>query len=198
MIPEEEIRQTLADILSRPEYQESGASWFELLMRIIYDWVDKIFRYQGIVEPTVGQRNFASAVLVILFLILCGLIIYALTRIRKVIISRRRGLNEDIGLSPDEWDTRYGAAIAAGNYQEAFRCAWRYTVAWLNDHERLVERRGLTTGEAVAEANLQGDAFAAFTNRFDEAMYAKRHATAQDVAQAGQWREAIMREVVGK
>lgn len=198
MVPEQEIRETLADILGRPEYQGSTASWFELWNRIVWDWLDKFFFVDDLVEPTIGQRNFASGIILVLFIILIALVMYALTRIRKVIIARRRGLLDDIGLTPDEWNTRYTAALAAGDYNEAFRCAWRHTLSWLNEHERVVERKGLTTGEAVAEAGLTGPAFAAFTKRFDQAMYARRPAGEQDVAQAGEWREAIFREVRGR
>lgn len=198
MVPEEEIRETLADILSRPEYQGSTASWFELWNRIVWDWLDRLFSIEKLVEPTVGQRNFGSALILVFFILVLAGVIYALTKIRKVIIARRQGLVDDIGLSPDEWNSRYTAALAAGDYNEAFRCAWRHTLAWLNEHERVVERRGLTTGEAVAEANLNAPAFAAFTNRFDQAIYARRPAGEQDVAQAGAWRDAIFREVRGR
>lgn len=198
VVPEQEIRETLAEILSRTEYQGSTASWFELWNRIVWDWLNKFFFFNEVVEPTVGQRNFASALILILFVILCILAIYAISRIRKVIIARRRGLQDDIGLTPDEWSTRYSTAVAAGDFNEAFRCAWRHTLAWLNEHERVVERKGLTTGEAVTEAGLSDPAFASFTQRFDQALYARRPAGEQDVAQAAEWRDAIFREVKGR
>lgn len=195
MTPESEIREAVAEIMAGAEFRADGTTWLTLLDRVVDDFMNWVFDTWNLGDPTPVQRQVISALLVVGVILLLILAVFLALRVRSVIRRRRMAIHEDIGVSPAEWAARYDAALAQGNWQEAFRCAWRRTVAELAQADRLVERRGLTTGEAVIEAGLTGPAFAAFTRRFEQAFYARKHATQDDIVQAGLWRDAISQEV---
>lgn len=194
MTPESEIREALDEIMGRLEMRGGSSRLKALIERIMDDLVNTIFDWLAIDNVTDAHRDLATLVIILAILALIGLGIFLAFRIRVNIRKRRMAIQDDIGFTPDEWFTRYQQALNQGDIQEAFRCAWRRTLAELTAKDRVVERRGLTTGEAVKEAKLMDPAFASFTQRFEQAIYANRRAVQEDIVQAELWRAAIHRE----
>ncbi|WP_336248780.1 DUF4129 domain-containing protein [Stomatohabitans albus] len=195
MIPASEIREAIEDILARSEFRGSHLAWYERLIDVVGTWIEDFLKLFDVDIPEEPRTVVASIVVIVGFLLALAIIIFLVYRIRTVQRTKRKGIEEDLGLTPAEWEQRYTQAVAEGDMHEAFRCIWRSTVAELDVAGRVTERRGLTTGEAVAEAGLKGDAFAVFTKRFEQAMYAGKQATGDDVSRAVQWRSTILEEV---
>lgn len=106
----------------------------------------------------------------------------------------RRGARSDVDAPavvvtrrpPADWLADARAAEAAGDHAEAVRCGYRAVIAMLAGRGEVDEQPGRTVGEYRAQVRAQGagrlDEFTRASDVFERVWYARRPATADDVA----------------
>ena len=179
---EDEIRRTVADVLSRPEFRDSQPSILDQALQ----WLgEQLSRFLALLSGNdVGRAVFALA----LAAVVVAMIVAAVWFLRRVQRSGERAGNAGVGptgRSAREWEQDAGDAERAGDLREAVRCRYRAVIADLAARGLLDEVPGWTAGqyrEAVRTAVPQ--AFPQFdraTDIFDRAWYGHIPVRREDV-----------------
>lgn len=152
---EEQLRNTVQEVLSRADYQTSASSepseGMLLLIAKLLRWFLTPFRW--LFEMTEGLPDFLRWVIVIVLVVVLLLLIahIAWTFFQAMTGGRRsrRGVklpSESAGavLSVSELEEAANQAVSQGNLVEAIRYLFRASIARLSDHEKKRFRRGMT------------------------------------------------------
>ena len=186
-------RAEARDILSERRFREHGVpDPFRDLVDRVAGWLESLFDLLGELGDAVpGGRPVVWALLLLLAAV-------AAARLASRTIARRRRApgagsapagtlaRED----PEALERRAGEAAARGDHELALRLGFRAGVVRLHRRGRIDAEESRSTGE-VARA-VGSPAFDRAAVRFDEVVYGRRPAAAEDVdAARAAWEEAL-------
>jgi hypothetical protein len=173
----EDVRELADEILSRPEYGESGESLFERVDRWIQDLLEDVLGsvgYSGAVPSWVGW------LVVTALLALVGLLVFWFVRAGGWGRRSRSPQEGDPVIveaqqhrSPRDWRAEAERHEAEGRWRDGILCRYRALVTELVEAEVIPEAVGRTTGEYVADVTGRPLAvpFAAATELFEAVWY---------------------------
>lgn len=192
MVDSERLREEAARILSQPRYrtQPTGSERLgEWLERLLYSFLEFLGRIADLIGgPVVLGLVFVVAVVVAAVLVTRNL---GKRRTREIEsrIMREQALAR--GVDPIELEREAQRAASRGDFSTALRLTFRAGLLRLDENGMIRYRPGLTSAE-VAEL-LTSPEFEALAMRFDEVVYGRRPATADDLARAREGWERLLR-----
>lgn len=185
-------REWAREELAKPEYRDSGTTWFDSFL----EWVQDLFDAVGNVGGSVGPLG--TILIVILAVAAVGVIVWlVLGPLRR---SRRaeptRGVFDDDARSSQQIRDAASTAERAEQWDLACMEWFRAGVRLMEERRAIVDSPGATAREAAvrieaAAPNLAGDV-AADAQGFDIARYGTGGLTATDAAHARATYEALV------
>lgn len=182
----EEVRRTVEEVLSRPEYQPERPS---LLQRLL-EWVDT--QISNLLDALLGGgagSAVGALVFVLIVLLVVGLAVWLARGVTPDPAAARGGEDEP-GRPAEAWLAEAERLEADGDWLRGLRCRYRALVAVLAAAGVVEEVPGTTTGaylrQVRANAPAAAGAFAGATELFERAWYG-RHRTGE--AESGRFRD---------
>lgn len=170
--PANEIRGAVEEVLSRPEFASSQASWWEQLLTYLGDVLNAFTA--SLSGGGIGQLFFSG-----LLIAVCVAIAVAAVRLARRV--RRSGggtpvfAKTDRTLSAAQWEALASAAQQSGDLREAVRCKYRALIVDFHSRGLLEELPGQTAGQYAAivtrDVPRVGVAFQRATEQFERAWY---------------------------
>ena len=185
-------RQTVEEVLSRPEYAPEGASLLERAVQWIFDRLGEIGGDPVPMRGGGGGGTGLSGFIGWLFVVaLVALIVWLLVR---AVRGYECAHDDEVDTTDEprrpahEWHAEADAHEQAGRWREAVRCRYRAILAELAGRGVVQEIPGRTAGDYLAEvlrqAPVAGSAFTEVTRLFQRAWYGSRPTVAQDAQRA--------------
>lgn len=170
----QQVRQTVADVLSQPDYHQGGRSLVGRALDALGEWLGRLLvAFSGGGDG--GSGALASVAVIVAILVAAGLLARFLGTFRRTRASADSGVTGEVGVPAQAWAARAVAHREAGRLRDALRCRYREMVAQLAAGGLLREIPGRTAGEyrtALAASLPAGaDAFGALTVAFERAWY---------------------------
>lgn len=167
----ETVRRITESVLSRPEFDEARPSWWEQVLRIISEVLDRAF-------SAAGSGGRGSVIGIVILAAVGVLIAFAVLRFGRT-MGRDPGValtvEGPVGRSARDWLDDAQRYEQQGRWREALRCRYRALLADLAAQGLVEEVPGRTTGEYLdqvcSEVPAAAEAFTAATRRFERAWY---------------------------
>jgi len=191
----QEIRQTLKEILQRREFQENKTNGFwQQIMDKISHWLDSqsggktdfsVWKWLGKLIEVLGYPAFF--ILVVLLIMFIGYGIFKLCKIINTSDSdkRIRTKAKMVNKSPGEMRIEADAESRAGNYKGALRLYYQAMLLELDQKRFIVYRAYKTNREYIREINQKfpskSSSFRQFLNLFEVIWYGGKSCTQKDL-----------------
>lgn len=177
-----DARRWLLEELSRPEYREAEPTAFDLAAQAVRDWIIALLSGgEGLPGPVLALL----VVLVVLTLVVIGLLVFGVPRLRRKRAALVPLFDDGDTRSLEELRRSAAAAAAAGRFDVAIEERFRAIVRALVDRELVSVHPG-TTAHGFAQA--AGTVFPAAADRlgtaaaaFDAVRYLGRPGTLDEV-----------------
>jgi Domain of unknown function (DUF4129) len=187
-----QVRQTVREVLSRPEYQTQPPTPVDRVVEWLLD------RLADVLAGLTGSGPGSLVGLVLFVVILAG--------VGVLIVRFARGLTRDPELAaampavplrpPADWLAEAARREAAGDWRGGLRCRYRALVAGLGARGLLDEVPGTTAGEyrlqVAGNAPAVAGEFAGATELFELAWYGNRATGARESARFRELAERVM------
>jgi hypothetical protein len=190
-VDSERLRDEANRILSQPEYRvetttsERFGTWLRDLWFAFLEFLDTVAGLVG--GPLVLGTILALMVVIVAVLVARNL---GRRRARELEDRIRREHVLARGVDPGELENEADTAASRGDHAEAVRLRFRAGLLRLDESGRIEYRPGLTGAEI--EDLLQSPVFGMLARRFDEIVYGRQRASADDYTQAvAGWRALL-------
>ncbi|HVM20175.1 MAG TPA: DUF4129 domain-containing protein [Egibacteraceae bacterium] len=177
----EAVRQATEAVLSRPEFAEARPAWWEEVLRIIGEMLDRLVTTAG----SGGRGSVIGVVVLAAFAaaIALGVIRFGRTLGRDPAVDMT--VEGPVGRSAADWLAEADRHERQGEWRAALRCRYRALLADLAAQGLVEEVAGRTTGEYLASVTADvpdaAASFAAATAAFERAWYGHGEVGAADV-----------------